>query len=215
MVHLPEGKRARMNALRVGQHVQTASTVVNYVLAFSHRLDSSIAGFIRISTTLGNLTASPDHLIFKHTGAMLIAADVRVGHVLAHLSGGARVITLSTVYAQGLYNPLTSSGELVVDGFRVSAYTATVPPKSAHSFLVPLRAVAAVARGEALRRRVGDYVGSFLIDGADSVVCGRTVLSVLKAAVDLKSSCLRWRKRLPIRCSRAVGIEDDSTMILD
>lgn len=50
------------------------------------------------------------------------------------------VMHVSDVWDQGLYNPHTTSGSLLVNGVAVSCYTSAVPFRMAHALLTPVRA---------------------------------------------------------------------------
>lgn len=50
------------------------------------------------------------------------------------------VTHVSDVWDQGLYNPHTTSGSLLVNGVAVSCYTSAVPFRMAHALLTPVRA---------------------------------------------------------------------------
>lgn len=53
----------------------------------------------------------------------------------------AKVVKVGNTHDLGLYNPQTIHGDIVVDGFVVSTYTADVTPSVAHAVLTPMRAV--------------------------------------------------------------------------
>jgi hypothetical protein len=46
---------------------------------------------------------------------------------------------VSTEWAEGLYNPHTMHGDIVVDGVHTSTYTDSVAPALAHALLWPVR----------------------------------------------------------------------------
>lgn len=64
-----------------------------------------------------------------------------MGDFLQKASGvAARVEGVQRVTEQGLYNPQTLAGEIVVDGFQASTYTTHVEPVFAEALLAPIRA---------------------------------------------------------------------------
>lgn len=87
-----------------------------------------------------SLTLSAGHYAWTQRG-LVRAADVRPMSDSLLRAGGSFAMVSSTerVYSWGLYAPHTLEGNLVVDGFRVSSYTAAVPPRLAHALLSPLR----------------------------------------------------------------------------
>eukprot|EP00168_Porphyra_purpurea_P016608 TRINITY_DN5432_c0_g1_i2.p1 TRINITY_DN5432_c0_g1~~TRINITY_DN5432_c0_g1_i2.p1 ORF type:complete len:136 (-),score=39.00 TRINITY_DN5432_c0_g1_i2:644-1051(-) len=95
----------------------------------------------------------PGHYLYTPAGTLLPAGAVTVGDTLAAAGGGAaRVVAVSTALDRGLYNPHPASGELIVDGLRVSAYTTAVPPAIAHAALAPVRLAAAAGVADPLGR---------------------------------------------------------------
>ncbi len=89
------------------------------------------------------LTASPGHYVHTRNG-LIKASDIRVGDVMyagEHVLRERTVKSISEVEVQGLYNPQTLHGDILVDGVQASTYTTAVPPQAAHVLLAPLRAV--------------------------------------------------------------------------
>ena len=50
-----------------------------------------------------------------------------------------QVASVSSVWADGLYNPHTMHGDIVVDGIQTSTYTSDIDPTLAHAALWPVR----------------------------------------------------------------------------
>ncbi len=129
-----DGATVRMDALRVGDLVHVGDNHYEPVFMFSHADAQTVAVHVRI--TLADerqITLTPGHLL--HEG---YAGDVRIGHRV----DGAVVTRVERVYPRGLYNPNTSSGNIVVDGVRATTFTSFVDPKAAQAWLAPLRALA-------------------------------------------------------------------------
>jgi hypothetical protein len=73
-------------------------------------------------------------------GTLLVADRVRPGEILTLGDGrNNEVSRVSRSFAQGLYNPQTIDGRIVVDGIQVSTYTTAMNPSLAHASLAPLR----------------------------------------------------------------------------
>ena len=75
-------------------------------------------------------------------GVLAPARSVRAGDNVTLASGRrARVISVGRVRKEGLYNPHTLHGDIVVDGVLTSTYTEAFSPALAHVVLAPLRAL--------------------------------------------------------------------------
>jgi len=131
-----------MEELELGDSVMTSDGSYSPVFFFGHREPNTWHNFIELETENGKLTLSPSHYVYLLDGTMRTAASVQIGDTLVSASGKAREVTgLKNIRERGLFNPHTSSGHLVVDGFKVSCYTETVNPHVAHVLLAPLRAL--------------------------------------------------------------------------
>lgn len=88
------------------------------------------------------LTLTGTHFIYKTDRSVVAAADVKVGDRLIDGEDGSEtdVWKLETVWENGLYNPQTMQGDIVVDGIVSSTYTQAVPQQAAHALLAPVRA---------------------------------------------------------------------------
>lgn len=129
-----------MKELRIGDRVLQANGAYSAVFGFSHRLRTSRHPFRRICTSMHCVSASHGHYMF--TKQKLVAAgSIEAGDFLATgVDKYEEVISSEDVWEQGLYNPHTLTGELVVEGFRASCYTTAVRPDIAKTLLSPLRA---------------------------------------------------------------------------
>ena len=140
-VELESGLQTDMSHLQVGDSVQVGTGVFSPVFAFTHRTEDVWSQFVRVGTDTGHellLTAS--HYLYVD-GDVLAPAHTVVPGQLVQLGNGtlARVKTVGRQSAQGLYNPQTIHGDIVVNGVRASTYTTAVPLCTAHSALWPLR----------------------------------------------------------------------------
>jgi hypothetical protein len=144
-VRLASGESRRMRDLAVGDaplavDAAAGALVHSEAYAFPHFVTTGLFPFKRLSTKVGaNITASPDHYMLVGRGAgagawarraAVPARDVRVGDVLWVAAGaGARaalepspVVGVADVMEEGIVNPLTLAGTLVVDGVAASVY---------------------------------------------------------------------------------------------
>jgi len=128
-----------MNMLTIGDKVRVNSNTFSDVYMFSHRLSAIRAEFVRIATSTNTIMLTPNHYLYVN-GKLAIASTVKVGDQLTTRSGLSTVVTsVSTAWAEGLYNPHTMDGDIVVDGILTSTYTSDISPSLAHAALWPVR----------------------------------------------------------------------------
>lgn len=135
-----DGTTVRMDELRLGDAIAVGGGKVSEVFAFTHRDSSVRAVFVRATSEgSGVLVASEGHYVYAN-GALVAMKDVRVGDFLVREGGEKeRVVAVAREEGDGLYNPQTVHGDVVVGGFVVSTYTTAVEPALAHGLLAPLR----------------------------------------------------------------------------
>ncbi|GAB0495032.1 hypothetical protein MMPV_006329 [Pyropia vietnamensis] len=140
-----------MSDLRLGDRVRVSATTFEPVVLFSHRDAAATGEYVALSTASGRvLVATTGHLVYTASAGtasgwtLTRAGSVVVGDVLplGDASDGGRVVAVAQTTGSGLYNPHTPSGDLVVDGVRVSAYTTAVPMGIARTLLAPISAAA-------------------------------------------------------------------------
>ena len=71
------------------------------------------------------------------------------------------VTSITSVWANGLYNPHTMNGDIVVDGILTSTYTSAINPTLAHAALWPVRMLHSVGQ---------DVLGHAFDSGSDALV---------------------------------------------
>uniref|UniRef100_A0A7S1T7F0 Hint domain-containing protein n=1 Tax=Compsopogon caeruleus TaxID=31354 RepID=A0A7S1T7F0_9RHOD len=134
VVHLEDGSTKMMKELNVGDHILTDSGVFSPVFYFSHRLQEGLFHFIEIHTSDNRrIHLSPSHKLFVN-GRLQEAKVARVGDSLGRLKPGV-ISSVAHRTLQGLFNPHTLEGSLVVDQIEASCYTSAVPTNLAHSLL--------------------------------------------------------------------------------
>lgn len=144
----PDGTRARMDGLRVGDRVRVAAgggpDAFSWIFLFTHA-DPGYAGrdFVRVEAKGRVLTAAAGHFVYKVGADGLEEVDVemlKVGESV--VVGGVPVVVekVQKVAGKGLYNPQTVHGDIVVDGFLATTYTSAVKAEVAHALLAPVRA---------------------------------------------------------------------------
>ena len=75
-------------------------------------------------------------------GGLATAATGAVGDALTLRDGSSATVTkVHTTWAQGLFNPHTMHGDIVVNGVQTSTYTQGIAPALVHAALWPVRAL--------------------------------------------------------------------------
>lgn len=129
-----------MEDLTVGDYVFVGYGQYSRIIDFSHADRNVITSFDRFFTESGQiLTVTPSHYIHTRRG-LLPAKLVTANDFLVLADGGYVSVTAKDrVVERGLFNPHTTQGDIVVDGFLVSTYTSAVKPVSAHALMAPIR----------------------------------------------------------------------------
>lgn len=140
-VGLEDGTKKRMDELIVGDRVAVGGGHFSDVFMFTHKLPTAQAEFITLTTASGSaLMLTPGHYIPLSIGELVAARSVRVGDSLILGDGDeSRVVSARFGSGVGLFNPQTTSGDVVVNGVLASTYTQAVEPAVAHAALAPLR----------------------------------------------------------------------------
>jgi len=141
-VDLASGEAIRMADLQVGQVVKVDDTTTSEVFLFTHQeSENSLYPFIQLITADGALTLSEGHFVYVNDGLQM-ASNVKIGDNLMRLDGNTSAVTdIKSLELPGLYNPHTLHGDIGIDGFKVSTYTAAIDPVLSHLLLAPLRAI--------------------------------------------------------------------------
>lgn len=139
-VALASGEAVAMSQLATGDIVAVGSGETSDVFMFTHKLSRTRARFLTLRTASAHaVTLTHGHFIYIN-GALAPASSAVIGDALTLASGAAsRIVAISESVEEGLYNPQTLSGDIVVDGVRVSTYTIAVAPALAHAVLAPFR----------------------------------------------------------------------------
>lgn len=152
-VLLSNGKFSTMKDLSVGDSIQVAPGVFEPVLMFTHATPSIRSDMVVVESTSGaQLVASPGHLVYLN-GRVAETKQAKAGDTIMVEQDGTLVeeIVTSVKVEQmdGLYNPQTPSGNILVHNGRgpdtsavlATTYTTVVPYTAAHSLLAPIRFV--------------------------------------------------------------------------
>lgn len=141
-VQLASGLVKRMSSLAIGDRVAVGGGKYSEVFMFTHRDSNIRMTFYELITSTGaKLQLTGSHYLYVNDRSM-VARAVRVGDLVELEDGSSTtVVNVRKVTNQGLYNPQTVHGDIIVGGIRASTYTESVHPAAAHSLLVPLRMV--------------------------------------------------------------------------
>lgn len=135
------GLAVTMSQLLVGAHISQVTGESSLVYSLSHSYGNVIATFVRLVTVTGNLTLTRGHYTYTLAG-LRAAGDIRRGDMLQMgVNHFIFVHNVEVVRMRGLYNAHTLSGEMMVNGFRVTSYTTAVQPTAAKGLLAPMRAL--------------------------------------------------------------------------
>ena len=139
VVNLDNGNNKQMADLAVGDKVLTRDGAFSEVFMFSHRLEEASYNFIELKTATTTLAITPNHYLYVN-GELREARYVSAGDSLTLASGKQdSVLSVGRVQKDGIFNPHTLQGDIVVDGVLTSTYTSAFSPTLAHVVLAPLR----------------------------------------------------------------------------
>lgn len=143
-VQLQDGSIKTMATLQVGDSVHVGNDQFSTVFMFSHRLsaEQSKSVFVSLTTDDGTtIQLTANHYLYVN-GKLAAAETVKIGDKLSSANGDQlEVVSVGSVAAEGLYNPQTMHGDIVVNGIKTSCYTTAVHPTLAHAALWPIRAL--------------------------------------------------------------------------
>ncbi|CAN8071877.1 unnamed protein product [Agarophyton chilense] len=134
------GNLIRVEDLRVGNRVMVADGILSPVIDFSHAEKAIVFPFSQFITEGGkSLTVTSSHYIYTQRG-LLPARDVSASDFLTLSNGTLALVTAKIqIFDRGLFNPHTSHGDIIIDGFKVSSYTSAIEPRIAHALMAPIR----------------------------------------------------------------------------
>lgn len=157
-VMMSDGSRKRLSELQIGDtvlSVNSASGELEFspVILFLDRQPTEVRQFYSLLTENGHsLTLTPEHLIFSHFAEdasqaefeAVYAKDVQEGDFVLVSTGKGqlekvRVTQVEMRVLTGVYAPLTSAGNLVVDNVVASCYAVVDSQNIAHAAFAPLR----------------------------------------------------------------------------
>ncbi|KAI0567583.1 sonic hedgehog protein precursor [Gracilaria domingensis] len=139
MAVVENGKFVRVEDLKVGNRVLVGDGQFSDIIDFSHADRNIVWPFDRFITASGTLTVTSSHYIYTQRG-LLPAGEVSASDSLILSNGTQIVVAAKTqLFARGLFNPHTSLGDIIIDGFKASTYTTALEPTIAHALMAPIR----------------------------------------------------------------------------
>lgn len=147
----------RMHDVVTGDYVRSEAQKNAKVYAWSHRNHHVKAQFVHISTHDNqSIALSAAHYIPVMHGAhrRLVAAEHVMENQMSLIAADGALKTVTqvrkNVWKTGLFNPQTTDGYIVVNGFVVSTFTRFVNPAAANAALLPVRALLPQSLAEAV-----------------------------------------------------------------
>ena len=140
-VVLKDGTMKKMADLAIGDHIQiSADGECSEVYLFTHALPTAEANFLTFTLESGiTLSLTPCHYIYVN-GTLMSAERAVVGDTVESTSSKSdRIKEITLERKQGLYNPHTLTGDIMVNNVRTSTYTHILPAGMAHAILEPVR----------------------------------------------------------------------------
>lgn len=120
-----------MSALKIGDSVLVEDGVFSKVHSFGHYQPKIEAEFLQIRTASANkpIEITADHLLYKHDTVtqkdqVVPAEKVKEGDYLILAEGGrpTQITSIHKVQSRGAFAPLTTSGNVAVNGILASSY---------------------------------------------------------------------------------------------
>jgi hypothetical protein len=111
-----------MDDIKVGDYVRANKDDFSRVYSLAH-LDHDVeADFLQIFAEglEKPLEITADHMLYASAGKHVRAGEVSVGDMISQ----GKVSEIKSVKRNGVYAPITQSGDIVVSGFRASSYSA-------------------------------------------------------------------------------------------
>ena len=127
--------RRLMKDVVIGDLIQTGPETWSEVYGFTHADTTSFNTFLTIETVKSSITLTPGHYLYVN-GNLKLARDVEIGDCLNKTD---KVIRIRTTILQGLINPHTMDGKIMVNGIEASNYTDFLAAAVAHKLMFPWR----------------------------------------------------------------------------
>jgi len=157
----------RMDELKIGDRVMSStagSTLFVPVVTFLHRMPEKLGEFYHLQTDDGaHLKLTAQHFIYRakcpdsesessNGHALIYAKDVKVGDCVYRLTADrrrlhpVRVVNIDLVPQLGIYAPMTSNGDIIVDGILASCHNVIRAQSLQQTFFSFVRTIEDYAR---------------------------------------------------------------------
>ena len=129
-----------MSDLSIGDRVAVGGGKFSEVIMFSERTVNDRFEFVELHAGSNVLRATSGHHIYA-SGRYVPTGEVKVGDTLELADGTLRAVTaVKAVMDEGLYNPVTVHGDILVNGVRAATFTPAIQ-HIAGAAVSPLRAM--------------------------------------------------------------------------
>jgi len=131
-VQTQDGQTVSMKELQIGDKVRSGASSFSEVYLFSHKMRTVQANFVEVTTEAGpQLQLSPKHFIHvsqrcDDTSEQMHAEDLQPGMCVFIANDALQlspIVSVKLVRSEGLYNPFTMDGNIIVDGVLVSSHS--------------------------------------------------------------------------------------------
>ena len=139
-VELADGSVKTMSEVELGDLVRVSGDTYSPVFMFTHRLKDVEHDFVTVQTSSGaEIALTAGHYIYVN-GNLVAAETIKIGDYLTDANGKQTTVSnVEIVSMNGLFNPQTIHGDIIVNGIRASTYTTMTTASAAHAMLAPLR----------------------------------------------------------------------------
>jgi len=125
-VQLQDGSYLLMKDLEIGDVVRTGDEKYSQVYSFTHKVQTGMNAFVEIKTANSQkITLSRGHYLYINQ-KLVAAKNAVVGDTLHTSQGIDKIVSVKEILAEGLYNPQTIDGNIVVDNVLASTYTTAI-----------------------------------------------------------------------------------------
>merc|ERR1719402_638659 len=190
LVTLSSGHQITLSKLKKGDLVKTLNNegkeVFTPFLGWADKNSFKVTSFLNLTTENGSsvvvtahhfLMSTPDP---EHPSGMKRADEVAEGDFLLASSGLEKVSSISRVTRKGRGSPLTTTGDLLVNGVLSSNYAHAPSHSIAHLWMTPFRWLDLLSDEETkekdiVRRytKLGSHLGDLLLNNDDDLATGK------------------------------------------
>ena len=133
----------KMRDLKIGDKIKTSRGQFSDVILFTHKGEKHVGMFIQIKMENGKIVkATRGHYLYVN-GRLAPAHSVKAGDTLRgwsdEIDGGKLLVRqVRRVREEGLHNPQTIDGDILVNGVSFSTFTTAIHPWMARNLMKPV-----------------------------------------------------------------------------